>query len=155
MTARYYLDASIFGGFADCEFEEATNKFFNQIVFKGIKIIYSELTKYELKNAPENIKEFVNNLPAFIFEHIVITEDALNLVDKYIEYGVVDKLHKENALHVAVATTNMVNVFVSWDYKNIVNLEKIRGYNSVNLKYGYPIIDIRTPKVLLDYEEEV
>jgi hypothetical protein len=28
----------------------------------------------------------------------------------------------------------------------------MRGYNSVNLKFNYPIIEIRSPKEMIDYE---
>jgi len=41
---------------------------------------------------------------------------------------------------------------VSWNFKHIVNLNRIRLYNSVNLKIGYPMIDIRSPREVL-YEE--
>jgi hypothetical protein len=41
------------------------------------------------------------------------------------------------------------------DARHIVNLDRIRNYNSVNLKYGYRIIEIRTPKEVLEYEENI
>jgi len=34
-----------------------------------------------------------------------------------------------------------------------VNLNRIRLYNSVNLKEGYGLIDIRTPREVLDEKE--
>jgi hypothetical protein len=37
-------------------------------------------------------------------------------------------------------------LLVSWNFKHIVHVEKIRGFNSVNLREGYPTIDIRSPK---------
>ena len=39
------------------------------------------------------------------------------------------------------------------NFKHIVNVESIRGYNSVNIKLGYATIDIRSPRELLRYEE--
>ena len=59
MKIRYYLDTSVFGGFYDIEFEEITKKLFEQIKAHGIKIIYSELTKNELVNAPDIVKDFI------------------------------------------------------------------------------------------------
>jgi hypothetical protein len=47
--------------------------------------------------------------------------------------------------HIALATIGKVDVLVSWNFRHIVNLPKIRRYNSVNLALGYPQIDIRTP----------
>nr|VFJ43411.1 MAG: hypothetical protein BECKFM1743A_GA0114220_100085 [Candidatus Kentron sp. FM]VFJ43857.1 MAG: hypothetical protein BECKFM1743C_GA0114222_100047 [Candidatus Kentron sp. FM]VFK05768.1 MAG: hypothetical protein BECKFM1743B_GA0114221_1000424 [Candidatus Kentron sp. FM] len=43
-------------------------------------------------------------------------------------------------------------VLVSWNFKHIVNLERIHGYNAVNLKQGYSMIEIRTPLEVLHYE---
>ena len=59
----------------------------------------------------------------------------------------------EDAQHIAIATVVSANVLVSWNFKHIVNLDRIQGYNSVNIKLGYPIIDIRSPKELIHYEE--
>jgi hypothetical protein len=42
---------------------------------------------------------------------------------------------------------------VSWNFKHIVNYDKIRLFNSVNLKLGYPEIDIRSPQELINYED--
>ncbi len=41
--------------------------------------------------------------------------------------------------HIAIATVQQVDLLVSWNFKHIVNFDKIRLYNSVNLKYGYKI----------------
>jgi len=54
----------------------------------------------------------------------------------------------------ALATINRADVLVSWNFKHIVNLDRIRGYNGVNLKYGYSVVEIRTPKELLKYDKE-
>jgi len=39
-----------------------------------------------------------------------------------------------------------VDVLVSWNFKHIVNLRRIHAYNAVNLKNGYPLLEIRTPR---------
>jgi hypothetical protein len=51
--------------------------------------------------------------------------------------------------HIAIATVNRVDILVSWNFKHIVNLTKIRLYNSVNLKYGYPLLEIRSPREII------
>jgi len=48
-------------------------------------------------------------------------------------------------------TISRVDVLASWNCKHIVNLERIKGYNSVNLGLGFPMIEIRSPKDLIKY----
>ena len=54
----------------------------------------------------------------------------------------------------AIATIERVDLIVSWNFKHIVNLEKIRGFNSVNLREGYPLLEIRTPREVISDETE-
>ncbi|GHU24254.1 hypothetical protein FACS1894172_10560 [Spirochaetia bacterium] len=49
-------------------------------------------------------------------------------------------------MHIAAATVLKVDVLVSWNFKHIVNLDKIRLFNAVNLKEGYGLLEIRTPQ---------
>ncbi len=37
-------------------------------------------------------------------------------------------------------------------FKHIVNINGIRGYNGTNIKMGYPTLEIRNPRELIDYE---
>jgi len=59
---------------------------------------------------------------------------------------------RADAQHIAIATVYRADVLVSWNFKHIVNLQRIHGYNSVNLRKGYPMIEIRTPREVLSDE---
>jgi hypothetical protein len=59
---------------------------------------------------------------------------------------------RADAQHIAMASVARVDVLVSWNFKHIVNLQRIRGYNSVNLRQGYPMIEIRTPREVMSDE---
>ena len=61
----------------------------------------------------------------------------------------------DDCKHIALATINKVDVLASWNFKHIVNLERIKGYNGVNLKMGYSTIEIRNPKDLVYYGEKI
>ncbi len=52
-----------------------------------------------------------------------------------------------------MSTILKVDSLVSWNFKHMVNFFRIRQYNSINLKFGYQTIDIRTPKEVR-YENE-
>lgn len=82
-----------------------------------------------------------------------MTEEAIKLADTYIIAKVVGKTCLEDYRHIALATINRVDVLASWNFKHIVNLEKIKGYNSDNYRLGYPMIEIRSPKDLIHYED--
>ena len=67
--------------------------------------------------------------------------------------NVVGKTSFADCLHIALATIHRVDLLVSWNFKHIVNITRIRGYNSVNLKKGYQTLEIRSPKEIIDYED--
>ena len=105
----------------------------------------------ELLNAPPNVRELLHNYSADKFYRVDLTEEAINLANAYIIEKVVGSTSLEDCRHIALATINRVDVLASWNFKHIVNLDRIKGYNSVNLKMGYPMIEIRSPKDLINY----
>ena len=154
MKQRIYIDTSVVGGFYDIEFQDYTRPFFEKINNGVVIIIYSDLLEKELQNAPEKVKDVVNNIPVEFVESIKISDEAISLAQKYVDENVVGKSSFEDCLHIALATLNRADIIVSWNFKHIVNVTRIRGYNAVNLKYGYPQIDIRSPRELMDYEND-
>jgi len=153
MKQRIYIDTSVVGGFYDIEFMEYTRPFFEKIKRGEIIIMYSNLLEKELQNAPERVKQVIKELPVENIEYIEISDESIDLAQKYIDENVVGKTSFEDCLHIALATLNRADILISWNFKHIVNMTRIRGYNSVNLKFGYPQIDIRSPRELIDYED--
>lgn len=106
-----------------------------------------------MSRAPKNVRELLYKFTPDKFERVYLTEESVKLADAYISEKVVGKISLEDCRHIALATINRVDVLASWNFKHIVNLDRIKGYNSVNIKLGYPIIEIRSPKDLLRYED--
>jgi hypothetical protein len=50
------------------------------------------------------------------------------------------------ALHVATAVVNAADLVVSWNFRHLVNWARARIFNAVNLRRGYPMIEIRSPR---------
>lgn len=150
---RVYLDTSVFGGYFDTEFELWTKILFDKIHLGSIKVVLSRLTDIELDPAPEKVRQLAKNIPEAALEFVDITDEALNLADQYLKEKVVGKTSQSDCLHIALATLNNADVLVSWNFKHIVNVHRIRGYNSVNYKLGYKILEIRTPREILEYED--
>ena len=151
MKQRIYIDTSIVWGYFDEEFKEATIKLFERLENGEIIFVVSDLLDLELINAPQQVREHLFKYPADKFQRIELTEEAIKLADTYIDAKVVGKTSLEDCRHIALATIHKVDVLASWNFKHIVNLDRIKGYNSVNLRLGYSMIEIRSPKDLVNY----
>lgn len=149
MIKMIYKDTSVFGGYFDTEFSEDTIPFFEKLVSENVEIIVSQTLELELYRAPTFIIDFYESLENV--KNVELTEEVENLALKYIEEKVVGKTSLADCQHIALATINNVDVLASWNFKHIVNLERIRGYNSINIREGYKMIEIRTPKEIFDY----
>jgi predicted nucleic acid-binding protein len=149
---RFYFDTSVFGGVYDVEFEEDSIQLFEKVKQGQIICVYSDLTEGELFEAPEKVKTFFRNLKKEHVEIVPVNDDAINLARKYIEEKVVGETSFDDCVHIALATIHKVDILVSWNFKHIVNIYRIRGYNSVNLGCGYQTLEIRSPKDIISYE---
>lgn len=83
-------------------------------------------------------------------EFIETTDEATQLADTYIQENVVGETSRADCLHNALATINNADILVSWNFKHIVNINRIRGYNSVNYRHGHKMLEIRTPRKILE-----
>ncbi|SFT74025.1 PIN domain-containing protein [Algoriphagus locisalis] len=150
---RIYIDTSIVGGYFDEEFKDVTRSFFRMFEEGEVSFVISDLVLLELLNAPDRVKHLLSSFGKDVFEKVELTREAVDLADAYISEKVVGKTSLEDCRHIALATIHKVDVLASWTFKHIVNLQRINGYNSVNLKLGYPVIEIRSPKDLISYED--
>jgi hypothetical protein len=85
-------------------------------------------------------------------ELIAVTQESIDLATEYLKEKVVGQTSSDDCIHIATATISKVDLLVSWNFKHIVNIQRIRGYNSINLKNGYSTLEIRSPKDLINYE---
>jgi predicted nucleic acid-binding protein len=150
---RIYIDTSVFGGHFDEESKEHTIPLFDRIKEGEFILLYSTVTQDELENAPEKVKELVKSLRADITEFIETSDEAIDLATEYISEKVVGQTSYVDCLHIALATINRADFLVSWNFKHIVNIERIRGYNSINIKNGYKQLEIRSPREFEKYED--
>ena len=153
MRLRIYINTSVIGGCLDEEFKDASKILIDKFKRGEMTAVISELTMLELRNAPQKVQDILKEIPEENIEHVELTEEAVNLAHRYISERVIGEGKLVDAEHIAIATINRVDVLVSWNFRHVVNLQKIRGYNSVNLKYGYPLLEIRSPWEVITYEE--
>jgi len=148
---KEFTDTSVFGGYFEPEFELWTKVLFDRISKGEFKVLVSRLTDIELKNAPQQVRDLANSLPQDNIGWLDITIQAAQLADKYIDEKVVGQTSHSDCIHIVIATLNYADVLVSWNFKHIVNHLRIRGYNATNFKYGHKILDIRSPREILEY----
>ncbi len=153
MRPELYIDTSVIGGCCDDAFEEWSLRLINEIR-RGLKIaVISDLTLQELEGAPPDVQKIYESLPYKNIRFVSLTEEAEKLANLYIAERVVGPKHLFDAQHIAIATIERVDVLVSWNFKQIVNLNRIHKFNSVNLKLGYPLLEIRSPREVLGEEK--
>ena len=152
MTAQVYIDTSVIGGCIDQEFKEWSIKLFDE--FKnGKKIaVISDITLDELELAPKKVQEILKQIPDRYLKIVESNTETEELARQYILKNAVSEKFYLDALHIAIATYYNVTVLSSWNFKYIVNLDRIIKYNSVNIEMGYKILEIRSPRDILKVE---
>lgn len=151
-TIRAYADTSVFGGVFDTEFQEASKVFFNAVREARFVLVSSELVRQEIQAGPKRVQKlFYDILP--ILDIAEITAESLKLQQAYTDAGILSEKHSTDALHVALATVSQSSLIVSWNFKHIVNFQKIPMYNAVNTLNGYREIAIYSPLEVIEYED--
>jgi len=143
---RIYLDTSVFGGCFDVEFSEESLSLFKLIRLGIYRIVVSEIVFEELENAPRQVRDIVFTLPENMLESIAISEEIILLRKEYEAAGILGPKWIDDMTHVAAATVARVDAIVSWNFKHIVRLDKMKAYNQVNLLNGYGILTIISPR---------
>ena len=149
---KIYIDTSVLGGYFDVEFQVPTRELFEIIKRGEYQVVISDITEGELLNAPENVRTLFNDL-GIDYEIVNLNDDSIALASEYVRENVVNQTSFNDCLHIAIATIARLDLLVSWNFKHIVNINRIHGYNGINIKNGYPSIEIRSPKDLINYED--
>ena len=146
------MDASVVGGCEDDEFSAHSVRLMECFVRGDFIPVLSTLTVQELAAAPEAVRRHLAAVPEEHIEMLQLDAEARELAEAYIREGVITAKMRADAQHIAMGTVARVDVLVSWNFKHIVNLFRIHGYNSVNLRRGYPTLEIRAPREVLPDE---
>jgi hypothetical protein len=150
---RVYVDTSVFGGIQDAEFAAATEGFFRQVHQGVFVVLVSPLTTGELEKAPDRVRSVLQDLSEDQIEPILLTSEMNDLAEEYVRSGVLSSTSADDATHVAAATVAGADLIVSWNFRHIVNYNRIRGFNAVNVRNGYRSITILSPREVLDVDE--
>ena len=154
MKQRVYIDTSVIGGYYDDEFSKWSRILIDQIIKGEIIVLISDVTVDEILDAPANVQSILDKLLRSQSKELLSVDDeSRDLANSYLKEGTISERFYEDALHIAIATTHNASVLTSWNFKHIVNLNRIRQYNAVNIKKGYPLIEIRSPREIIKEDD--
>jgi len=78
-------------------------------------------------------------------EVLSVNEEVERVAEKYIEEGIIPKVYRDDALHIALRSVNGLDILVSWNFKHLVKHKTRIEVAGVNTLLGYKAIDICTP----------
>jgi hypothetical protein len=143
---KLYLDTTIPSAYYD------TSKPVRQLITQ--KWFENEASLYDLYisvTAIDEIEELENivkkqNIRQLIVEYrmviLELSEEAVKLADEYMNRGAIPKSEPEDAYHIAIASVNHLHSLASWNFRHIVSVNPVRKVHEINMKHGYPIIEI-------------
>jgi len=149
---RIYADTSVIGGCEDAEFRVHSRRLIDAFIRGDLRLVLSELTLRELVPAPQSVRDVLAAVPDAHIEVVRLTPAADELARRYLADGILKANMLADAQHIAMATVANVTALVSWNFRHVVNLPRIHGYHGVNVRLGYPTIEIRSPREVLSDE---
>jgi predicted nucleic acid-binding protein len=150
---RVYIDTSVVGGCLDREFAPWSNGLVRDFQERRFSPVASEVVAAELALAPEAVKAKWDEILLLDPELLEVTKEVAGLTESYATHGALPSKFRNDMLHIALATVADVDVLVSWNFKHIVRLDKIRVFNAVNLELGYKQLQIYSPREVTSYEK--
>jgi len=147
---RLYLETSVLGAVTDREDPRRvaiTRRLLRAVAAGHHEGVISNVVQEELERAPADLREAIlHEIRAIEFE--LAMEDAASrvLFAAYQAVRIVPAKFRNDLRHVAVATLAGVEALVSWNFRHLVNVRTRRAIHAVNLRLGYPLIEIVSPE---------
>jgi predicted nucleic acid-binding protein len=147
---RLYFGTSVLGALTDREDRRritVTRRVF-QSVDEGIHdAVISNVVQEELARAPAGLRRAIlEEVREIEFELVAEDADSGRLFAEYSAARVVPPRYRNDLRHVAVATVGGVGALVSWNFRHLVNLETRRAVQAMNVRLGYPLLEIVSPE---------
>ena len=154
---RIYLETSVINVLFEekqIEMKDETEKFFELAKKRGYTLLLSDLVYTEIQRAPSEKRQKIEKMLSDLRpECLDTTDEVLDLSNEYVKANLIPKNYRADAIHIAIAVTNEVDVIVSWNLRHIVRLKTIMGVNEINKKLGRSFILIVTPEEVIEWED--
>lgn len=152
---QIYLDTSVMNfALADDiteELREITKRLCNEIKQGKYEGYISAQVLIEISRAPqEKAKQLLEFTKTLNLEELDFSKEADELAAKYIAEGLIPVKYKEDAMHLAIASVNKLDVVVSWNFQHMVKLKTKQGVTAVNTLLGYKPLEIVSPQEVIE-----
>lgn len=146
---KIYLDTSVISVYDDSRIpqRQAQTRDFWKIL-KDFNVYISEVTISEINNIPNDKKRKHLLKLTENFTVLAINDKAKKLSQEYINEKIIPARYIDDALHLAIATVNKLDILVSWNCKHLINLRTKREANKINLAKGYKEIELVDPPMV-------
>ena len=150
---RIYIDTSVLGGCFDIEFSRWSNALIGDFRAGRLIPLLSDVTAAEVADAPSAVRDLHQEMLLLAGGVLPVTQEVAALVAAYATKKILPGRMAADMTHIALATLAQVDALVSWNFKHIVRLEKIRLFNAVNVELGHQPLSIRSPREVATYED--
>ena len=140
------------GGCFDAEFAQWSNRLLGAFRRGEFVAVLSAVTAAEMEQAPEPVRGIYEELVGMGSEVLLVSREAMDLSAAYERRKILGPRFRNDMLHIAVATVAEADVLVSWNFRHIVRLDRIRQFNSVNMELGYKQLAIYSPREVVPHE---
>ncbi len=151
---KMYIETSVFNFvFADDAPEKRadTLALFAEIGQGKYEPYTSSYVLEELEQAPEPKRsEMLQLITQYNIGILKGNNEVEDLAAVYVSEGIIPHKYRTDALHIAIATVNDLNLIVSYNFKHIVKLKTVTMTEAVNLREGYKRIGIFSPTEVID-----
>jgi predicted nucleic acid-binding protein len=138
---KIYLDTSIISFAIDGRNpreKRLTLRLIDEIKAGKYEAFISAVTIAEIKRADNDIcKKLLEVVSVINPEELAVDEEAQALANRYITEGIIPVKYADDALHIAVASVNDLDLIISWNFEHIVKFKTKREVTGINSLTGY------------------
>ena len=152
---RIYLETTMFNYYFEQEREAHadTVKLFEEIKESKYQAFTSVYATKELLRAPdERAQKMINLISEYGITILEADEEADTLAATYQKQGIVPQGSTVDAQHIAIASTNDLDMIISLNFKHIVRKKTVTMTGRVNTDLGYKPVEIHSPMEVVERE---
>lgn len=146
---KIYLDTSVLSAYFDDRDptrQKVTQDFWPRL--NEYEKYVSELVLEELSKMTDTVKKGAVLKLASDFQILELSDEVNVLAKAYIKRGLFPNRYFADALHLALASSNGINILISWNFEHLVKRKTRILANTINLELKYPQVEIIAPPEL-------